>query len=366
MRWWTGILAITIVASGVALSTPPANAASSAESYSKASAGAVPAYPLLKGQDADKINCTPGYSTTVIPNLQPSHGFQTSTDVEGTLEPGHTYSYCVRIFNREGVDATYDLAPVDIRVSRNPDVVIELEKGKPIGTGAWIHFERTLITIPSGTIALVPYVIKVPADAPPGTNFGGISIDEHGAPGSGLMITKSIVVQVIVDIPGNATHKLNVDDIRYQRLLVHPQDKSFVGFSVVADNQGNAIEHIAGDITIKSITGHAVADLKLTPDRVLPKGRRRFRVMWNDPPWIGYFRPTLNVTSDSGVRRIQLKGIIVIPPWKFTIALILAILLPIVVLTFRWWRRKVEWKQYLESGEFDDDESWDDADDGAE
>ena len=82
----------------------------------------------------------------------------------------------------------------------------------------------------------------------------------------------------------------------------------------------------------------------------------------HDTQWIGVFRPKVSMVGRDGkVQTKTLPWIIVLPPWYYIAAVLVAIAFPI----WRWRRNRKRWQAVLamlgDDGELDDDVEWDEA-----
>lgn len=82
---------------------------------------------------------------------------------------------------------------------------------KPTDVGSWITTKTNRITIAAGQIAIIPFTILVPSDAPPGDHTGGVIASvTTKAPGkkSGFGVDQRVAARVYLRVSGQSVAKV--------------------------------------------------------------------------------------------------------------------------------------------------------------
>jgi hypothetical protein len=267
------------------------------------------------------------------------------------LAPGTDYVACISILNFETKGAPLEgrLDDVDIVASDSPAGGINV-LDQSTGVGTWVIPSTRSFSVPPGSRMKIPYIVHTPEILPAGTLVGGVAARFLGNSPIAAVVTQ----RVYVSGEGGQHRRLDISRIHSSRLLGRGSREDF-NASFDAHNRSDYVESFVVGVKMTGL-GRTVRNAKATNGSLLPDGKMRLTAKVEDLPWIGIFRPTLKVEERNGTQEIKLPWVLVLPPWPFVIALILAILFPIVYLLRRWWLNRQEWMQYL------DDEDWDDED----
>lgn len=295
--------------------------------------------------------CKHGVERTPHPQYEVSNKIMVSPPVrELTLAAGRRASRCIGISNRTARPLELNLRMVDIEPSADAESVLTVTKNFKYGTSSWIHPIVSSIELAPGEDVLIPYSIDVPGDASAGSNYGGIEVSGHNNAKAGLGVASSLVSQVLITVPGQVIHKGRIVTTKSPRLIEHG---SFAAFKFEYANDGTATDHVSGRVTIvSSISGKKVDVERYDAGRVLRGGNRTFSTLWTSPPWIGRFEPTLTVTTDEGVKTVNLPAIWVVPPTLYWVSLLILVL--IASIYWFWSRRRM--RRWLLEDELDADE----------
>jgi hypothetical protein len=270
---------------------------------------------------------------------------------ELNLGPHTQVQKCIGVNNRTSKKLQIELSTVDIAPSDNGDTVLNVVKSYRFGTSTWIRLSVKSLVLDAGSDALVSYTIVVPNNPAVGSNYGGIEVSGKPVSAGGLGVVPSIVSQVLVTVPGAVVRKGRVVATRSPRVIEHG---SFAAFRFEYENRGTVTDHITGSVKIKSaLTGKLVATKQYESSRVLRGGRRSFITIWESPPWIGRFQPTLVVKTDEGTQTVQLPAIWVIPPKWFWLILLALITLAFAIRQWSRWRDR-KWLETIEAVELDE------------
>lgn len=283
--------------------------------------------------------------------------------IEEDVEPGVRESITMTLTNDSDKTVDVTASPTDLEAAADPRNFVDQVEDGEFGAGDWLVPEIVHERLQPWERIEFELVIDPPLDAPVGTNLAGLSIDTavaEGAPGTedqrtGVLRAEALV-QVFLTIPGPVRHDLRVVDVDVRDTLVLGSQR-FVVWDVTYRNAGTVNEHVSGTFEVRSIFGNAAYRERISESLVLRGSTRTERIVWRDLPWVGAFTPHLRVRGDDA-QLIRASGErVVVFPWWLPIIIGLLLAAPVAWL---WWRRRQEWKLYLEDEGYDDGAEWDD------
>lgn len=336
---------------------PTVKAAETALATADEIRAAVPFTKVAGPLIANEINQCEGLTKPkVAPNSsrRPDGGYAISpSDLEiRNLQPGTDYLACATFTNyqADGADVPVTLQDVDIRASEDEIAGVDVVEDTT-GVGTWVHPSARRVVVPPGYRAVIPYILRTPSNLPAGTVVGGVkfSMDTEGS------VAGAITQRIYVTNPGGTRRQLDVTNIGADRVINGTTKKTFhLRFN--ARNASDYVQTFNATVSLSGL-GRTVRRTRVTGGTLMPDGELRVRAGVKSMPWIGLYRPKLQVTSREGTVTRTLPWVIVLPPTWFVIALGIAIALPIVYFVVMWRRRRAEWMQYLE--DFDEDSAGD-------
>ncbi len=210
-----------------------------------------------------------------------------------TLNPGDIIADVVQVYNEEG--APFKIQPTAVNfyvregdeVTGSPDFFPADETRQGYELAPWIELGTEPVIIGAGERVNVPFQIRVPKDAPPGSRFGAIQIlaskpdDIAGPTDSNVAIERGTTVLIFVRVTGDLRDELVVSGFAAQKeVLSHlPAD-----FTVRLTNGGTTHQRPTGNVIIEDMWGRQVASLVVNPGpqfrSVLPGSSRRYDVSW--------------------------------------------------------------------------------------
>ncbi len=277
--------------------------------------------------------------------------------VEEDVEPGARTSVRITLTNDSDDQFDVSLSSTDLGQASDPrSVATQVEDGE-FGAGDWLTPEVTDLRLEPFEIVEFDLRIDPPLTAPIGTNLAGLVVDstvaegEIGTDDSDSVFRVEGLIQVFLTVPGPVKNDLRITDIDIRDTLVLGNQR-FAVWDISFQNNGTVNEHVSGNVAIKSLFGNTAHREKLENLLVLRGSKRTTRVIWRELPWIGAFTPEVRVRGDDARLKRATGERIIVLPWWVPVVLVLLIVLPAVYL---WWRRRQEWKLYLE----DEDPEWD-------
>lgn len=235
---------------------------------------------------------------------------------------------------------------------------------EPVDIGSWVQFEngtsRLQFELQPAESRVVPFTVKIPADATPGDHAGGI-VASVVTPGQQVNVDRRLGTRLYARVSGDVQPGLSIAGLSasYEGDWWNPFTGA-VRVHYTVENTGNIA--LASNITVGSRTWFGIPVGGLQGDGIpelLPGNTRTFET---DLPGIaswGFLSPhvTLNpfVEGEDAAKRLAVPTtvrdtILVALPWSLLIAL--ALVAGFIV--FRNWRRKVhakraaEWITYTE------------------
>ncbi len=210
-----------------------------------------------------------------------------------TLNPGDVVSDVVQIYNEEEVP--FKIMPVavnfqakeDDETSGSPQFYPKDEVRNGYELATWFELGTEPMVIAPNERVNVPFNIRVPEDAAPGSRFGAIQImasrpDEVlGPDSSSVEIERGTSVLVFVRVSGDVRDELAISTFAPEKeALSHLP----VDFDIRLANGGTTHQRPTGNVIIEDMFGRQVASLVVNPGpsfrTVLPGSARRFDLSW--------------------------------------------------------------------------------------
>ena len=281
--------------------------------------------------------------------------------IEQDIQPGVKTTVTLSVYNDHDEPIDFSISSTDLGPASSPRSVASKVEDGEFGAGDWLTSEVTDGRLEPFQAVTFNVVVDPPLTAPIGANLAGISV--RGAPAAGPVgaaddtgfLEVNALVQTFLTVPGPVEHDLRVVDVDARDTFVLG-NRRFVIWEVLFENRGTVNEHVSGSINVKSIFGNTAHRQKIDDLLVLRGAKRSTRVVWTDLPVVGSFTPEVRVRGDDARLVTQTGERVTLMPWWLPPLIIALFVLPVVWL---WWRRRQEWKLYLEDEEWDGQE-WDD------
>jgi hypothetical protein len=205
----------------------------------------------------------------------------------------------------------------------------------------WVKFSENKITVLPGERKEFAFNIIVPADAEPGSHYGGIvfSQDDPTISGSTPVAAKyQLGTLIFIKVAGEVVEKGQLISFNSSKSIY---DYPPVIFEVKFENQGNVRTKPSGIIEIYNSAGikEQVIQINKTFGGVLPRSTRRFEESWNPKKWFNII-PRIGKYEARGILTYGLPSTTVkltpitfwIIPWKFLLLIIFIIFSLIAIL----------------------------------
>jgi hypothetical protein len=211
--------------------------------------------------------------------------------------------------------------------------------------------------------------ITPPIDAPVGSNFAGLLVKMGDLKEASSEVTSSggtkvgvdirALVQIYPRVPGDIVNDVEISKPRVADTFLFTGNR-FVVYEVDIENTGNVHSQVSGRTVVNSMFGNSVTDIKMRDMLVLRGSKRTARFVWTNPPKFGRFSATATILDgEQKSHKLKFPKVLILPPWWWFAIAIGAIVFGVAG---SWWRRRDDWRQYLDEDDWD--ESWDDDYDG--
>lgn len=205
--------------------------------------------------------------------------------IEETLDPGEQREYSVTIGNQNPNEQTYFLSLRNIEGVRDGGTPIFADDNQEI-TGYelvdWIDLSQDQVTLAPGAEETVDFTITLPADAPPGSRFGGIfvSVEAPRLDRSGAAIGYQVANIISIRVAGDANESASIRQFATEKYF---HGSSNVDFTARIENQGNVLARPTGPVEITNMLGRTVDTITMNEARgaVFPGATRDFSVNWS-------------------------------------------------------------------------------------
>jgi len=259
--------------------------------------------------------------------------------IEDMAEPGETYSFTIRVTNVDNIEKTFFLVKQNIK-SVNEDglpVFADEQEETDYELSSWIDLPYESVDVPGGESREVPFSIKVPDNASPGSHFGGIFFDlkppKLRTTGAGIGFRVGSIISL--RISGEVVEDVRLREFTAGKLIF---DSPNVDFKIRVENLGNSLIRPHGLLEITDMRGKQVSSLVVNEkgSSVFPKLERELNTKWEyDDFAFGRYQAVLGlVYGDDGKKTITgsisfwvlpLKPILIFLGSIFTIILLIYI-----------------------------------------
>lgn len=256
--------------------------------------------------------------------------------IEINMAAGQSETRTITLTNTTNAPLTFTASINDFVTSGNTGQPLFLdsdeESDPKFSLSRWITVTRQpQFTIPPQSQTEVAFTITVPADAEPGTHYGGILFGQplEGAPESGPAVLQKAGAIILVKL-GQSQEKNQISEFFTQRNLYQHGP---VEFLVSLHNFGNVHSKPKGDITVRNLWGVQVAQIPVNPDAliVLPESARDFSQSWNNK--LGFGRYTAETVLYYGSPKLELRAqtsFWIIPLKEIILGVLAALILGII------------------------------------
>ena len=186
-----------------------------------------------------------------------------------TLNPGGTIKDGIVVLNHSKKTLSLDIYAADGFTTDTGQLDLDKEGEKATGAGAWIHLDRSTVTIKAGKSVTVPFTISPPDNATPGDHMGGIvtSLTRPDA-AQGINVDRRLAMRVRLRVGGELKPQLSVENLHVDYAgSANPFGKGDATMTYTVHNTGNAIltarqaASVSGPFGALRVSADKVADL---------------------------------------------------------------------------------------------------------
>lgn len=228
---------------------------------------------------------------------------------------------------------------VDAREGKEEFVSAQNADERADSLANWIELSRGVVELNPGEEKTLPFVVRVTANAVPGTYHAAIAFGEGGDRGSAEASPPLAVVTVNLEMQEDIKEFMQLKAFKTDSLFFSGDD---VLFNYQLENIGNQDLKPKGEIRIYNRKGVEVASVEVNADgkEVPPSQISQLASVWSAAQGFGRYKAYLNVDyGSSQTASVQDTVFFWIVPWQQLLGLIIASLVAIVVLALysrRW------------------------------
>jgi hypothetical protein len=204
--------------------------------------------------------------------------------IEETLDPGFEKEYRLSIENLENTERTFYLSTRNIRDVRPGGVPVFANDGdEPTGMelADWIDLSTTEVVIDAQGSVNVPFTLRVPDNASPGSHFGGVfvSLEAPELERSGAAVGYDVANIISIRVAGDVDESASIRQFSTGKFIYGAQN---IDFTVRIENSGNVLVRPFGPVQIKNMLGQTVDTFTFNEPQsgVFPGRTRDFQFDW--------------------------------------------------------------------------------------
>ena len=244
-----------------------------------------------------------------------------------TANLGDRLTVTVYFWNGTDADLPVHMESEDIRPQDEAGHVAGESEDAVNSLKSWVKPIQSDVMVPPKQKIALDFTIEVPANADPGSHWGGVVVRTAPIPaGSGAAIQARVGTIVLLNVRGEAKRKLVLDSFSMPSFAESPPIVLEARFK----NEGTVHEAPSGSIEVRNIFGGLVATGTLPVRNVLPGVVRKVEVSVGDGFWLGRYTVLLHATyGDNGQELVSKQSVWVVPwrtqGWKLLLGLGLVI-----------------------------------------
>lgn len=214
------------------------------------------------------------------------------------LKPGESKQSSVIIDNLSDEVITVQLYGADGTQSNLGTFALTTSSSEQRHIGKWVNFANNNIKVDPRGRREVPFVLRVPADATPGTYSGGIAAEaatplkNTPASGSAVSTTSRVAVKLFVAVAGEKINKIDWQDFSFSA----GQNGSKGSFHLTYENQGNTVVVTEQKIEISGLFGIGKEEISLPTATILQGNKVEVADKWDHEPFFGFYTAKAIIT----------------------------------------------------------------------
>lgn len=226
--------------------------------------------------------------------------------IEGGAIPGEIQEHNIGVTNLSGARQTYYLYTRDISgVGDGGTPIFADEDAEKTGyeLSQWITLDTEEFTLDPGEEKSFKINIAVPADATPGSHFGGVFVTMNPPKlrSTGASVGYEVANIISIRVAGDAVESAQIRSFSTGNFIY---SKALVDFSARIENKGTVLVRPVGPLEIHNMFGKRVAMVVMNETKagIFPLSERTFTATWEDEgPGFGRYEAVLSmVYGDQG------------------------------------------------------------------
>ncbi len=161
----------------------------------------------------------------------------------------------------------------------------------------WMTIDKKVFNLKPNESKEVPFPIKVPADASPGSRFAIVFFATGAPPGKGgqLNVSARVGALVFLTVPGDFRQTGEILNFKSDNKFIFQREP--ISFKFDFQNTGTVYFEPKGTITVANIFGQTVDTIPVEGQVVLPTGLRTINITWPYAGWLfGIYKAHLAIS----------------------------------------------------------------------
>lgn len=225
-----------------------------------------------------------------------------------------------------------------------PKILLDEGEPNPYSLKTWIA-PLAQMTLEPRQIKNLPIVIKVPADAAPGSYYGVVrfTATPPELEDTGVSLSASLGALVFLRVNGAAKEGMEITEFSMNNggKPTTIFEATPIKFVERLKNTGNVHEQPAGQVVISDMFGNKVAavNVNLPPRSILPQSIRKFEqslddTVIGDKMLFGRYTADLRITYGTNKQIITTSLAFWVIPWRMIVAIIIVLVVGFFLLRF--------------------------------
>ncbi|WP_026422061.1 WxL protein peptidoglycan domain-containing protein [Actinokineospora inagensis] len=270
-----------------------------------------------------------------------------------SVAPGAELTDALLVSNHEQRALTFAVYAADAFTTASGQLDLRPAGEPSTGAGAWVRFDATTVTVPSGQTVSVPFTVEVPGDATPGDHSAGVVTSLRVESGSGISVDRRLGARMHLRVAGTLTPSVEIRglSVNYDG-TANPVGKGSTSVSYTVVNTGNTRLTATHGIHLEGPFGWFGADAVVDPLPELLPGESIARKVTIGSVPAGRLSASVTVSAavpgGAQVEPVSVSAATVAIPWSGAVCLLLFVCL-VLALRARGKARVVGEKKRIEA-----------------
>lgn len=242
--------------------------------------------------------------------------------IEDKVNPGDEFHFTLTVTNISASEKKFYLLAEDI-TGLDERGVPQFAKGGEVSQyelSQWISLPVDSVVLGPGEVRAIPFSIKVPLDAAPGSHFGGVFFDSEPPKlrTTGAAVSMKVGSIVSLKISGEVIEEVRLREFSTDKLVYN--EPSIV-FAVKTENMGNSLSRPHGLVEVANMFGTQIASIRVNEkgSPIFPGGDKIYNAEWaSDRFAFGRYQAVASIVyGDEGRTTITAATSFWVLPLKF-------------------------------------------------